>query len=73
MALQGAIQVELGVEVPYRLERASRVRPGRKHHAELHLDCTLKSHWQLLVDTGLLGQLTKQVPSRYDDTTCLVK
>ena len=62
-----------GVEVPYRLERASRVRPGREHHAELHWDRTLQCHWQLLVDTGLLGQLTKQVHSRYDDTTCLVK
>jgi putative transposase len=32
------------VEVPYRLERASRVRTGREHHAELHRDRTLKSH-----------------------------
>ena len=52
-----------GVEVPHRVERASRVRPGREHRAELHRDGTLNRHWQLQIDTGLLGQLTKQVLS----------
>ena len=28
---------------------------------------------RLQIDTGLLGQLTKQVTFKYDDTTCLVK